>query len=52
MGEVMPMYSNDDAMTTIFLFNHIIARFIVPKKNDMEHDSHFKNFMMSELSSF
>ena len=28
--EVMPSYSNDAKTTTLFLFNHIIARFGIP----------------------
>jgi hypothetical protein len=29
--EAMPTYSNDGTTTTLFIFNHIIARFGVPK---------------------
>jgi hypothetical protein len=45
----MPTYSNDGTTFTLFVFNHIIARFGVPKTIVMDHGSHFHNKMMIEL---
>ena len=36
---------------TLFTFNHIIARFEVPKQLVTDHGSHFQNAMMTELST-
>jgi hypothetical protein len=44
----MPTFDNTGRTTT--LFNHIIARFGVPQAIITDHGSHFRNFMMSELT--
>jgi hypothetical protein len=49
--EAMPTYSNDAKTATLFVFNHIIARFGVPKSIVTDHGSHFCNSMMTELST-
>ena len=50
-AEVMPTYNNDAKTTALFLFNHIIARFRVPKSIVTDHGTHFCNTMMAELTS-
>jgi len=50
-AEAMLTYLNDDKTTTLFTFNHIIARFKVPKQLVTDHGSHFQNAMMTELST-
>ena len=47
----MSTYAKDGKTTTLFLFNHIIARFGVPQSIDTDHGSHFRNQMMEELSA-
>jgi hypothetical protein len=49
--EAMPTFNNDGETTTLFIFNHIIARFDIPKEIVTDHGSHFQNKMMSELTS-
>ena len=49
--ETMLTYTEDGKTTTLFLFNHIIARFEVTQAIMTNHDSHFQNQIMSELSS-
>ena len=49
--EAMPTYNNDAKTTMLFLFNHIIARFGVPKSIVTDHGTHFCNAMMAELTS-
>ena len=39
-AKVMPTYSNDAKTTTLFLFNHIIARFGIPKFIVTDHGTH------------
>jgi hypothetical protein len=39
--EAMPTFSNDDKTVALFVFNHIIARFGVPKAIVIDHGSHF-----------
>jgi transposase InsO family protein len=46
----MSTYLNDGNTTALFTFNHIIARFRVPKQLVTNHGSHFQNAMMTELS--
>ena len=48
-AEAMPTYLNDGKTTALFTFNHIIARFEVPKQLVIEHGSHFQNAIMTEL---
>jgi transposase InsO family protein len=45
------MFNNDGETIDIFIFNHIVARFNIPKEIFTEHGSHFQNKMMSELTS-
>ena len=49
--EAMPTYSNDAKTTMLFLFNHIIAWFGIPKSIVTNHGMHFCNAMMAELTS-
>lgn len=49
--ESMPTFSSNCKTATLFMFDHIIARFGVPKKIVMDHGSHFQNTMMMELST-
>jgi hypothetical protein len=49
-AEVMPTFDNTGNTTTLFIFNHIIARFGVPQAIVIDHGSHCRNFMMSELT--
>ena len=49
--EAMPTYAEDGKTATLFLFNHVIARFGVPRSIVSDHGSHFCNQMMEELSS-
>jgi hypothetical protein len=48
--EAMPTFDNTGKTTALFLFNHVIARFGVPQAIVTDHGSHFRNFMMSELT--
>ena len=50
-AEAMPTYLNDGRIASLFTFNHIIARFRVPKQLVTDHGSHFQNDMMTELST-
>ena len=47
----MPTYAEYGKTTTLFLFNHIIARFGVPYSIVTDHGFHFHNQMMEELSA-
>jgi transposase InsO family protein len=49
-AEVMPTFDNTGKTASLFIFNHIIAYFGVPQAIVTDHDSHFRNFMMSELT--
>jgi hypothetical protein len=49
-AEVMPTFDNTGKTATLFIFNHIIAHFGVPQAIITDHGSHFRNFMMSELT--
>jgi hypothetical protein len=49
-AEAMPTFDNTGKTATLFLFNHIIARFGVPQAIVTDQGSHFRNFMMSELT--
>ena len=51
LAEVMPTYTNDVKTTKLFIFNHIIARFGIPKSIITDHGTHFCNAMMAELTS-
>ena len=41
----------DGKTATIFVFNHIIARFGVPQAIITDHGRHFQKVMMTELTS-
>ena len=41
--EAMPTYAEDGKTATLFLFNHVIARFRVPQSIVTDHGSHFRN---------
>ena len=49
--EAMPTYAEDGKTATLFLFNHIKARFGVPQSIVTDHGSHLCNQMMEELSA-
>ena len=49
--EVMPTYNNDAKIATLFLFNHIITWFGIPKSIVTDHGMHFCNAMMAKLTS-
>ena len=49
--EAMPTYAEDGKTATLFLLNHMIARFGVPQAIVTDHGSHFCNQMMAELSA-
>jgi hypothetical protein len=46
----MLTFDNTGKTATLFIFNHIIAQFGVPQAIVTNHGSHFRNFMMSELT--
>jgi hypothetical protein len=48
-AEAMPTFLNDGRTAALFVFNHIITHFGVPRAIVTDHGSHFKNQMMSEL---
>ena len=49
-AEAMPTYSKDSKTPALFLFNHIIARFRIPRAIVTDHGSHFQNKIMVEIS--
>jgi transposase InsO family protein len=49
--EAMPTFKYDRETTALFLFNQRIARFYVPREIVTNHDSHFQDKMMTELTS-
>jgi hypothetical protein len=49
-AEAMPTFDNTGNTTALFLFNPVIAHFGVPQAIVTDHGSHFRNFMMSELT--
>ena len=49
--EAMPTYVEYGNIVALFLFNHIIARFRIPRAIVTNHGSHFQNKMMAELSA-
>jgi transposase InsO family protein len=48
-ADAMPTFLNDGRTATLFLFNHIITHFCVPRTIVTDHSAHFKNHMMSEF---
>jgi hypothetical protein len=49
-AKAMPTFENTGNTTTLFIFNHVIARFVIPQAIITDHGSHFRNFIMSELT--
>jgi hypothetical protein len=49
-AKVMPTFDNTGKTVALFIFNHIITRLGVPQAIFTDHGSHFRNFMMSELT--
>jgi hypothetical protein len=49
-AEAMSTFDNTGKTTTLFIFNHVIARFGVPQAIVTDHGGHFRNFMRSELT--
>ena len=50
-AEAMPTLAADDMTAAQFIFNHIIARFGVPQAIVTDHGSHFRHYMVVELTS-
>jgi hypothetical protein len=49
-SEVMLTFDNTRKTIALFIFNHIISWFGVPQDIIIDHGSHFRNFMMSEIT--
>ena len=49
-AEEMPTYTNDMRTVALFLFNHVIARFGIPKSIVTNHGTNFCNAMMAKLT--
>ena len=49
--EAMPTYNNNAKIAALFMFNHIIVWFDIPKSIVTDHGTHFCNAMMAELTS-
>jgi hypothetical protein len=49
-ADAMPTFNNTEKTVALFIFNHIITRFGISQAIVIDHDSHFRNFMMSELT--
>ena len=47
----MPTLDADDKRKIQFIFNHIISRFGVPQAIVTDHGSHFRHYMVAELTS-
>ena len=47
----MPTVNNNGDTTTLFFFNHVVAWFGVPQAIVTDHVSHFRNHMMTELTT-
>jgi len=43
-------FLNDGRIISLFIFNHIIARFRIPQAIITDHGSHFQNQMIFEMS--
>ena len=50
-AEAMPTLTEDGHTAAQFLFNHVIARFGVPQAIVTDHGKHFRNHMMTELTT-
>ena len=49
-AKAMPTYTEENKTAALFLFNHIIARFRIPRAIVTDHGSQFQNKMMAEIS--
>lgn len=49
--EAMPTSSNDGTTAALFIFNHVISRFGVPRELVTDHGSHFQNKMITKLAT-
>jgi hypothetical protein len=49
--ESMPTFSNDGKMMTLFVFNQIISMFGILKEIVTNHEIHFQNKTMTDLTS-
>jgi hypothetical protein len=49
--KAMPTFKDDGEITSLFLFNQIIARLGILRDIVTDHGSHFQNKMMTELTS-
>jgi len=49
-AEAMPTYYADSKTVAQFLFNHVISRFDIPQAIVTNHGSHFRDYMMAELT--
>eukprot|EP00253_Pinus_taeda_P025532 PITA_25532 len=49
-AKAMPTYSTDGKTVAQFLFNHVISRFSVSQAIVIYHGSHFRDYMMVELT--
>lgn len=47
----MPFFSNDGTTMYLFIFNHIIVRFKVPKVIFTSHGVYFQDHMIQELAT-
>eukprot|EP00253_Pinus_taeda_P006912 PITA_06912 len=50
-AEAMPTLNEDGHTAAQFLFNHVISRFGVPQAIVTDHRKHFRNHMMTELTT-
>ena len=50
-AEAMPTYVKDGNTSTLFLLNHVIARFGFPQSIVTDHRSHFWKHIMIDLSA-
>jgi transposase InsO family protein len=49
-AEAMSTFDNTGNTVALFLFNHVITHFGVPQAIVTDNGSHFRNFMMSEIT--
>ena len=47
----MPTLAADGKKAAQFIFNHVITRFGVPQAIITNHGSHFRDYMMAEMTS-
>lgn len=50
-ADAMPTRLNNGETAALFIFNHIITRFGVPKEIVSDHGSHFQNKMVDDLEA-